>query len=237
MRASPRSRYRQWMTHKLATWIDQFGTSGCVGCGRCITWCPVGIDITEEVAAIRATDGAAGMSVTSIDELIAERAGLCGPGRGAPRADGRLRARTGCFAAGEYLFREGEQADALLRDPPRRRGARAARSAARRARDRDAARRRPARLVLAVPALPGEFDGRAREDRPGSRFDGACLRGKCESDHELGYGLMRRFAQVMVERLQATRLRLLDVYGDGARLTPRAHPSGRWCPRASGSTR
>lgn len=48
-----RSRYRQWLTHKLATWIDQFGTSGCVGCGRCITWCPVGIDLTAEVAAIR----------------------------------------------------------------------------------------------------------------------------------------------------------------------------------------
>jgi ferredoxin len=47
------SRYRQWLTHKLATWHDQFDTSGCVGCGRCITWCPVGIDITEEVAAIR----------------------------------------------------------------------------------------------------------------------------------------------------------------------------------------
>jgi sulfhydrogenase subunit beta (sulfur reductase) len=56
VRNSPRSRYRQWMTHKLATWFDQFGTSGCVGCGRCITWCPVGIDITEEVAAIRADD-------------------------------------------------------------------------------------------------------------------------------------------------------------------------------------
>ena len=56
VRASPRSRYRQWMTHKLATWWDQFGTSGCVGCGRCITWCPVGIDITEEVAAIQASD-------------------------------------------------------------------------------------------------------------------------------------------------------------------------------------
>jgi ferredoxin len=54
VRVSARSRYRQWMTHKLATWIDQFGTSGCVGCGRCITWCPVGIDITEEAAAIRA---------------------------------------------------------------------------------------------------------------------------------------------------------------------------------------
>jgi len=62
VRSSNRSRYRQWMTHKLATWIDQFGTSGCVGCGRCITWCPVGIDITEEVAAIRATPGAEGES-------------------------------------------------------------------------------------------------------------------------------------------------------------------------------
>jgi len=56
VRASTRSRYRQWMTHKLATWHDQFGTSGCVGCGRCITWCPVAIDITEEVRAIRAQD-------------------------------------------------------------------------------------------------------------------------------------------------------------------------------------
>jgi sulfhydrogenase subunit beta (sulfur reductase) len=56
VRSSARSRYRQWMTHKLATWWDQFGTSGCVGCGRCITWCPVGIDITEEVAAIRGSE-------------------------------------------------------------------------------------------------------------------------------------------------------------------------------------
>ncbi|HET6424731.1 MAG TPA: 4Fe-4S dicluster domain-containing protein [Planctomycetaceae bacterium] len=47
------ARYRQWLTHKLSTWHEQFGTSGCVGCGRCITWCPVGIDITEEVAALR----------------------------------------------------------------------------------------------------------------------------------------------------------------------------------------
>ena len=53
VRASAKARYRQWMTHKLASWVDQFGTTGCVGCGRCITWCPVGIDITEEVRAIR----------------------------------------------------------------------------------------------------------------------------------------------------------------------------------------
>ncbi|MES1248799.1 MAG: 4Fe-4S dicluster domain-containing protein [Actinomycetota bacterium] len=52
IRPSGRSRYRQWLTHKFATWQDQFGTSGCVGCGRCITWCPVGIDIREEVAAV-----------------------------------------------------------------------------------------------------------------------------------------------------------------------------------------
>ncbi len=54
VRTSTGARYRQWLTHKLAAWIDQFGTSGCVGCGRCITWCPAGIDLTAEVAALRA---------------------------------------------------------------------------------------------------------------------------------------------------------------------------------------
>jgi len=53
VRPSTRSRYRQWMTHKLATWHDQFDSSGCVGCGRCVTWCPVGIDITEQINRIR----------------------------------------------------------------------------------------------------------------------------------------------------------------------------------------
>ncbi|GGN48657.1 4Fe-4S ferredoxin [Streptomyces albiflavescens] len=52
VRSSPRSRYRQWLTHKLSTWYDQFDSSGCVGCGRCVTWCPVGIDITEEASAL-----------------------------------------------------------------------------------------------------------------------------------------------------------------------------------------
>jgi ferredoxin len=53
VRKATAARYRQWLTHKLATWHEQFGTSGCVGCGRCITWCPVGIDLTAEVAAFQ----------------------------------------------------------------------------------------------------------------------------------------------------------------------------------------
>lgn len=52
-RPTVRSRYRQWLTHKLGTWKLQFDVLGCVGCGRCITWCPVGIDLTEEIETLR----------------------------------------------------------------------------------------------------------------------------------------------------------------------------------------
>jgi ferredoxin len=54
MRASGAARYRQWLTHKFASWFEQFGEAGCVGCGRCITWCPAGIDITELLALLAA---------------------------------------------------------------------------------------------------------------------------------------------------------------------------------------
>lgn len=53
VRSTVHARYRHWLTHKLSTWVEQFGTTGCVGCGRCITWCPAGIDLTEEAAAFR----------------------------------------------------------------------------------------------------------------------------------------------------------------------------------------
>lgn len=58
VRSSGQSRYRHWLTHKLSAWHDQFGSSGCVGCGRCIAWCPPGIDITEEMATFARLAGA-----------------------------------------------------------------------------------------------------------------------------------------------------------------------------------
>jgi len=69
VRQSGASRYRQWFSHKLGTWHEQFGSSGCVGCGRCIAWCPVGIDITAEAAR------------------LADLAGLANPAAGAGTGD------------------------------------------------------------------------------------------------------------------------------------------------------
>jgi ferredoxin len=65
VRHTGKSRYRQWITHKLAGYEDQFGLGGCVGCGRCVTWCPAAIDITAEAAALRASLVPAGAGVLS----------------------------------------------------------------------------------------------------------------------------------------------------------------------------
>ncbi len=122
-------------------------------------------------------------------------------------------ARNEHFAAGEYLFREGAPAERfyLLRTGTV-------------ALEVDA----PARGPLVVETLQAgdvagwswlfepyrsEFDARASEPASVVAFDGLCLRGKCEADHDLGYELMRRFVASLIEALQATRLQLLDVYG------------------------
>jgi CRP-like cAMP-binding protein len=67
------------------------------------------------------------------------------------------------------------------------------------------------------PPYRSRFDARAVGGVRATAFDGACLRAKCEADPALGYDLMGRFAQIVIERLQATRIRLLDVYGNGSR--------------------
>jgi CRP/FNR family transcriptional regulator, cyclic AMP receptor protein len=148
----------------------------------------------------------------TMETLVGEVPALAG------LASAHLELIAGCatnarFDGGEYLFREGDAADVFY-----------------------AIRHGSAALEIHVPAREAviietlhegdllgwswlfppyrwSFDARALEPLGAIAFDGACLRGKCASDHDLGYELMSRIAQVIIERLQATRLRLLDVYG------------------------
>jgi CRP-like cAMP-binding protein len=151
----------------------------------------------------------------SIEQLVAELPTFAG------LEPGQLELIAGCganrvFEAGEYLAREGDPADAFF---VVRHGRVALEVAA------------PGRGALMISTL-GEgavvgwswlfpphrwsFDARALERTRTVAFDGACLRGKCEADKALGYELMQRFAAVILDRLQATRLQLLDVYGEPA---------------------
>lgn len=104
VRHNIRSRYRQWLTHKLATWHDQFGTSGCVGCGRCISWCPVGIDLTQEVAAFRA----------AADRALFDR--RPGAGEHAASVSGQGRGPSGLSASRPFLQQSRGEAGRPLPD-------------------------------------------------------------------------------------------------------------------------
>jgi CRP-like cAMP-binding protein len=121
------------------------------------------------------------------------------------------------FAAGQRLFREGEQADTFFLV----RQGRVALELFVPTRGAVVIETIGAREVVGwswlFPPYRWQFDARAGSLVRATVFDGACVREKCAADPALGYDLMGRFAQVMIERLQATRLRLLDVYGDGGR--------------------
>ena len=149
----------------------------------------------------------------TLDALIADSVVFAG----LDRADLELVAGCGrheAFAAGERLFREGDPADTFFLV---RHGIVALDTYV------------PHRGALTVDTVgPGEivgwswllapyrwhFTGRAAEPVRAVQFDGACLRGKCTDDPLLGYQLLSRFARVLVERLQATRFQLMDIYGD-----------------------
>jgi CRP-like cAMP-binding protein len=146
----------------------------------------------------------------TIDELVADSPIFAGLDRS------RLELVAGCarntgFAAGEYLFREGDRADTFYRVLLEAFG--------------------PGRGALTIqtvdagdvvgwswlfPPYRWHFDARALDIVRAVAFDGACLRGKCDQDHTLGYELLGRFSPVMLQRLQATRLQLMDVYGGAA---------------------
>jgi CRP-like cAMP-binding protein len=152
----------------------------------------------------------------SLDELLADVPLFAGLG------DDRLALLAGCagnvhFDAGAQLFREGDEADTFY---VVRHGDIAIETFV------------PSRGPVTIETLgAGEavgwswlfapyrwhFDARALSAVRATAFDGACLRGKCEADPAVGYELMGRFAQLMIERPQWTRLRLLDVYGNGER--------------------
>jgi CRP/FNR family transcriptional regulator, cyclic AMP receptor protein len=120
------------------------------------------------------------------------------------------------FEAGQYLFREGEQADTfflirhgrvLLETFVPGRGAVTIQTVD----EGDVVG-----WSWLFPPFRWHFDARALDAVRAVAFDGACLRGKLQADHELGYELLVRFSPVMLERLQATRMQLMDVYGSAA---------------------
>jgi ferredoxin len=208
VRRTTRSRYRQWMTHKLSTWIDQFGSapraaSAAAAASRGARW--------------RSTSPRRWRrSVRTLSELLDEVPVL---GTLAPEHRAAIAgcARNRVFAPGEVLMREGAPADEFF---VVRTGAVAIETEV------------PGRGAVTLETLhPGEllgwswlvepfrydFTARALGTTHVVAMDGACLRAKSDADPALGYDLLKVLAAVFTQRLQHTRLRLLDLYGTHAR--------------------
>lgn len=153
--------------------------------------------------------------VKPLDQILADVPFLAG------MEDERLTLLAGCasnvgFAAGEVIFHEGDPADVFY---VIRRGTVAIELHAGARGDLTIETIDSGEVIgwsWLFPPHRWHFDARALSDVRATAFDGACLRGKCDADPALGYDLMKRFAQVFIERLRWTRLRLLDVYGDTA---------------------
>lgn len=156
------------------------------------------------------------VEIKNIRTLLAENAFFQG------MSDDDLEAMAGCgklvrFKPGEFLLREGDTADTfyLIRD-----GDVAIESDVPAAGPLSVARVGAGGITgysWLFPPHRNGFDSLALTDVSAVALDGECLRGKAEADHELGYQLMKRFAQVMLDRLQATRRQMMDVYSNGKR--------------------
>ena len=221
-RPSPKSRYRQWLTHKLATWEDQFGTLGCVGCGRCITWCPAAIDITEEAHAIRGVETVCKTCVPSKEKavetmkrILADHPFIKAIGEQYLDFIAEYSAIVR-FNAGEFIFHAGEDAERfyLLRH-----GKVAIETFT------------PDRGTVIVQTI-GEgdllgwswfvhpykwhFDALAIELTRAVAVDAKYIRDKCDKDSNFGYLVNQFISQIIGQRMEATRMQLLDIYGDHA---------------------